>query len=172
MGVWRPGFDPFLSRQHQTPLPLPSLQASVPVSASSSWRLVHFLVPGCACSDGVAGYLARRGPVTAEGTLEEVLLLDDAPVLSARLRGAGWKVSTVHPGSPEGYGVRGGPWLMIFDPNGGTRYSGGYEGKPISGDRDSFEDLAVLARLRRGERVVPFGPFGCIVGSKFLEAGR
>ena len=50
--------------------------------------------------------------------------------------------------------------LLVFDPTGRARYSGGYFGRQIVDPHDPFQDLAVLDRLRNGEAVTPFGPFG------------
>ncbi len=156
----------FLGRLHQTPLPPAPPQAPLP--ASPAWHLIHFLVPDCVCSESVANYLIHRGPQAGSVT-EEVIVLGPpgaAPALAAQLGQAGWGVTSAELGSPASRGVRGGPWLVVFDPSGRARYSGGYLGRQIVGPHDPFQDLAVLDRLRHGEAVTPFGPFGCLVGWK------
>ncbi len=58
------------------------------------------------------------------------------------------------------FGVTGGPWLMIADPRGRVVYSGGYAPKRVESPRQA-QDLTLLSRLRTGERLAAFAPFGC-----------
>ncbi len=112
----------------------------------------------------VVEYLAHRGPLAeaAEEADEQVVILGQAPDMAALLASAGWRVSSADPGSPAAHGVGSGPWLLILDPAGRSRYSGGYLGRQIASAQEPFQDRAVLDRLRRGETVTPFGAFGCL----------
>jgi hypothetical protein len=89
-------------------------------SARTAW---YVLGADCGLSTTVAAQLARHAP---RGDLhEQVWLLADDPEAARRLQGAGFAVErTAKAKLPGLSGLRGGPWLALFDSTGRRIFSG------------------------------------------------
>lgn len=129
------------------------------------WQLVHFLYTDCPCASQVADHLlARPTPINAT---EHVVLVGQAPQLIDRLRKLHFTVEVVDEVELEQrFGVTSVPLLVIAEPNGELRYSGGYSTRkqgPVQ------EDLAIFARLQGGSPVSPLPVFGCAVSRELRQ---
>lgn len=133
--------------------------------AAGRWQLVHFLYTDCPCASQVADHLlARPSPMN---TTEHVVLVGQAPQLIERLRKLHFTVEVVDEVELEQrFGVTSVPLLVIADPSGELRYSGGYSTRkqgPVQ------EDLSILARLQGGAPVSPLPIFGCAVSRELRQ---
>ncbi len=154
---------------HHVPLPPPSgTQSAQPSSLEAGWRMVHVLAAECGCSGAVAEHLARRGATA--GVAEEVWWIGETSGPTTPLAGSGF---TVVPTSADTLqhrlGLEGAPWLLIYDPEGHLRYSGGYAATtPRRGA--ALEDRTLLARVQSGETVTPFPAYGCATSRRLQTA--
>lgn len=155
----------YLAAAHQKPL---EQNGSPPINAvSGRWQLTHVLVEGCPCSRSIAEHLLSRGRSTdAEEHVVIAAAGHQQPWVDA-LRNAGYVVERKSDSDVAAEtGVTGGPWLLIFDSQGRSRYAGGYlDGRPgARGQRQSPADLDILSQLRSGKTVEPLRALGCSVG--------
>jgi len=110
-------------------LPAP-VDAPVQV-ATGEWRVVHALMLGCRCSAKRAAYIRHNNA------------------------GAGEQIVWMDPGAPvKPFGLAGGPWLLVYAPDGRLAYSGGYGGAVDS-------HRAILAALKRGDAPHVQNAFSC-----------
>jgi hypothetical protein len=113
-----------------------------------SWRAVHIVVDGCPCSARLLEHLKSR---SLAGFRETTLIL-----------GRDLDPEAAH----ERYGFEGVPWLVIADPAGRIRYSGGYTARPDSLD---YQDSDIAAHVQRGQIVPPLPAFGCATRSSVRQ---
>lgn len=105
-----------------------------------AWRAFHVVLEGCRCSDALRAHLASR---TLPGYRETILVLGrDLEPEAAWAR----------------YGLQGVPWLVLIDPQGRVRYSGGYTASP--GD-PSYQDQSLAREVQGGQLRSPLPAFGC-----------
>lgn len=109
-----------------------------------SWRAFHIVVDGCPCSARLLEHLKSR---SLAGFRETTLIL-----------GRDLDPDAAH----ERYGFEGVPWLVIADPAGRIRYSGGYT---VRADSLDYQDFSIAAQVRRGQAVPPLPAFGCATRS-------
>lgn len=151
-----------LAAKHWSPLP-PAAPLSSEIH-SRDWLAIHVLVSGCGCSHRLARHLLQRGPSAM--AREEIVLIEPDPVIESRLRKAGWKVRVTTPAAAETQlGVEGGPFLLVFRPDGVPAYAGGHG--PGPGRTDDWKDLEILSDTILGKPVAPLTVFGCGVSSRF-----
>ncbi len=151
-----------LAAKHWSSLPPAAPPATE--AQSAEWRAVHVLVSDCGCSRRLARHLEERGP---SGSMkEEVVLIDADPVIEVPLRKAGWRVRVTSPSAAEvELGVEGGPFLLVFRPDGVPVYAGGHG--PAPGKPADWKDLQILSETILGHPVPPLTVFGCGVSSRF-----
>jgi hypothetical protein len=151
-----------LAAKHWSSLP----PAAPPATGAQSaeWRAVHVLVSDCGCSRRLARHLVERGP--SRSIQEEVVLIDADPAIEFPLRKAGWKVRVTTPSAAEAeLGVEGGPFFLVFRPDGVPVYAGGHG--PSPGKPADWKDLQILSETLLGHNVPPMAVFGCGVSSRF-----
>jgi hypothetical protein len=163
--VWTAGISipmTLLAAKHWSPLP-PAAPHSAAIQ-SPEWRAIHVLVSECGCSRRLARHLLQRGP--SASAREEIVLIEPDPAIEAPLRKAGWKVRVTTPAAAETeLGVEGGPFLLVFRPDGVPAYAGGHG--PGPGRPDDWKDLRILSDTSQGQPVPPLAVFGCGVSSGF-----
>ena len=162
-----------LMAPHWLPLPalntLPGTATKIAWDRTDCWHAIHVLATDCPCSRSVGDYLVRRGPVC--GVDESILIIGPgADDLAGELRARKYLVRrTTSERVFEDLAVRGGPWLVLIDPKGQTRYSGGYASRrPRPGV--AYQDLDLLRRLQSGEEVAPYAAFGCAIDPALKRA--
>ena len=109
-----------------------------------TWRAFHITVEGCPCSARLLAYLRTR---SLSGFRETSLVL-----------GRDFDADWAH----QRYGFEGVPWLVLVDPDGHLRYSGGYTASPAS---TAYQDQHIAARARSGVLVRPLPAYGCPTAS-------
>jgi hypothetical protein len=126
------------------------------------WMAVHVLYADCLCSRRVADHLLsspRPG-----GLAERVLLIGHDSELEARLASAHLTATAVTEGeAADRFHAVAAPALIVVDPSGSVRYSGGYTERKQSLD---IEDVAIIEDLRAGRDVAPRKIYGCAVSSR------
>ena len=128
------------------------------------WMAVHVLSGGCGCSGRVLEHLVERRPM--EGLREKILFVGEPTELLRRAVAAGFTVESLTGDELAArYRIEAAPLLLVADPGGELRYSGGYTERKQS---PTIGDVSVLSRLRAGERVAPLPLFGCAV-SRHLQ---
>lgn len=150
-----------LHLRHWVSLPStdPSI-AAVTLEPSDHWRLIHYLAPDCGCSLNLADHLIDRQ--VASNVTETIWLSVDDADLRDRLRSAGFPCRIVTAEAAGLLGVPGGPWLLVVDPSGTVRYSGGHS-KRINGAIRSYAELSLLDRLANGQSVAALPSWGCSI---------
>jgi hypothetical protein len=158
-----------LMAQHHRPMRGQAFAAA----KAQNWRMTHIMVAECPCSQAVVAHLARRGAMRdAEETVLVAGTSSAAGPIVAKLQVAGYTaVSLPLAELRERTGIAGGPWLVVHDPDGQVRYSGGYAAqRPAASVPDStYEDADILQRLRAGETVKPLIALGCSVNPDFAD---
>ncbi len=163
---------------HWVPLPTPALDAPslAPLRGDADgrrWTAYHALDMACGCSRRVAATLLERGPEApgasaSPGARHVVLLVGDAPEEAAKLAAAGFEVRPLSRDAlGDDYDAEAVPLLLVADPTGQLRYSGGHTARKGG---LALEDRAILARLSRGEAVEPLPLYGCGVSSRLQAA--
>jgi hypothetical protein len=166
-----------LLARHMVALPSPDREDPVLAAAVAahappgSWFAVHFLYRECACSRRVVDHLlARSRPA---GLRERVVLVGTgAPPVPDRLaddlaaRGFAIEIAT-----PRELGSRwhieAAPLLVVADPAGRVRYSGGYGRRKQD---PNVEDLTILAELEGASDPATLPVFGCAVSERLDRA--
>jgi translation initiation factor 2 beta subunit (eIF-2beta)/eIF-5 len=96
-------------------------------SNDKSWGMVHILGEGCGCSEIIAEHLIKRKALP--NTHEKVYFIGSFPQYEQKLKAAGFSVEE----KPEvkKY-LEGLPMLIVHNPKGEVKYSGGYAHKIIT----------------------------------------
>src|ERR1700761_599609 len=130
----------YLSFLHDSPLRAYQPPQSPAAVTEGDWNVFHLLVADCPCSANVAVYLENRHPSVLAH--EKIFMIGDNPGLIHELKKAGWQVISFTPQEAQDQlGADSGPWLLIYDPQGKLRYSGGYLGRAIHSPAEPFKDL-------------------------------
>ena len=134
--------------------------------STARWTLHHVLYADCPCSRDVLEQVLRRSaPPECD---EVVLLVGDDALVEGRCAERGLRLVVVTEAQlAEQFGVEAAPLLLVTDPHGRTRYSGGYTDRKRA---LALQDLALVARLRAGESVAPLPVFGCGVSASLQDA--
>ncbi len=158
----------YLAANHLVPVPS-SAKHSLKTfpAAGPEWKAVHLLAADCGCSLSIARHLKSRG--AQDGLAETVVLIGDAPDLRAVFGNTRFEVQSAEPAGVErDYGVVGGPWLLLFRPDGSVAYSGGYA--PVRArDGVVFQDVAIWERIRSGQSVTALPAFGCATSEQLRQ---
>lgn len=177
LGVWALStllVGSMLMADHWIGLPLPeaaepNLQAALArlqPSAAGRWQLVHVLYSECRCSDRALEYLSRR--TRPEGVADRVLWAGEGGARLERARALGFVVHEVSRAALErDFGIRSAPLLVVVDPGGSPRYAGGYTVRKQGLD---YQDLEILAELRRGGSAERLPAYGCAVSDDLQSA--
>lgn len=159
---------------HWVSLPAPSFDdphllnltaASSMESADREWSATHFLFGKCPCSRRVLDRIIGRSP---HGEVnEKIVLIDGDEPLRQSAEDAGYRVEVVEAYElKDRYGVEAAPLLVVVDPQGVVKYSGGYTARKQGPD---IQAEAILSRLVAGEEVESLPLYGCAV-SRNLQA--
>ena len=157
---------------HLLTLPLPDqkdprLAAAVAdVTPNATWSLLHALSSECRCSAAVLEHLmtTERPP----GVTETVVLVGPPGDIEARVRAKGFGfVSLTAEELDSRYHIPAVPVLVIADPSGTIRYSGGYTPRKQGPE---VQDLAILGEVRRGETPDSLPLFGCPVNTALRDS--
>jgi hypothetical protein len=145
----------------------PRLDAGVARVAATSghWKVLHALSSECKCSGQVLAHLlATERPVNAD---ETVLLVGPPGDVGPRLqaRGFGFESLTAE-ALDQRYGIPAVPLLVVADPSGAVRYSGGYTSRKQGPD---IQDLQIFARLVADTSVDALPLFGCPVNTELRD---
>jgi hypothetical protein len=123
------------------------------------WLAVHVLYSDCRCSQRVAEHLATTE--RPQDWSEIVLWVgDDAPPAGLA---AHFDVRRATAAQLASYGIEAAPSMILADPAGHIRYSGGYTDRkqgPV------IEDLRILRAVHNAENVSSLPLFGCAVSSR------
>lgn len=159
------GLVGYLSFLHNSPLH-PYQPSKNPVEmVNGEWNVFHLLLADCPCSANVAVYLENRRPSALAH--EKIFMIGDNPGIVRELKKASWQVISLTPQEAQDrLGADGGPWLLIYDPQGKLRYSGGYLGRAIHSPSEPFKDIEILVSLKSDRIVQPLASFGCVASEK------
>ena len=143
------------------------LAAGVRVLAGDGdgWAMVHVLYTECRCSQRILDHLlASDRPA---GVRETVLLVGDDTGVGAKLRARGFRiVAAAGEELATRYGIEGVPLLVVADPAGAVRYSGGYTQRKQGPD---IQDLAILRELQADGAAAALPVFGCAISRRLQE---
>jgi len=138
----------------------------VDVAAAGEWTTYHVLYADCRCSRRVVTHLLESE--RPDDLAEVVLLVGEDEGLVEACRDAGFEVLPLTQAQlEERFGVESAPLLVVMDPNGTSRYVGGYT------DRKqglNHRDLEFVARLRAGEEIESLPVYGCGVSASLQES--
>lgn len=163
-----------LMAEHWIGLPLPqpeetTLQAALArlePSTAGRWQLVHVLYAECRCSDRALQYLSGRA--SPHGVAERVLWAGQSGQRLEQARARGFFIHEVSRAALEReFGLRSAPLLIVIDPGGTPRYAGGYTVRKQGLD---YQDLEILAELRRGGSAERLPAYGCAVSDELQSA--
>lgn len=165
-----------LTAGHWVTLPTPSaadpaLEAAVAAQRrpeeAGRWLALHVLYAECRCSQRIVEtVLSTERPA---GISERVLLIGEDPALAARIQAAGFGFEALTAEAlSERYAITAAPLLVVADPSGEVRYSGGYSDRkqgPVTRDRE------IIASAMGSDGVLAALPlFGCAVSQSLQEA--
>lgn len=155
---------------HWVPLPTPdradpvlnqSLAELDPVNGAR-WSMYHVLYAKCRCSLRTFDYLFARG--AAPDVNETIVLVGEHDEYQKRARAHGFAVETITRETLKTrFNVETAPLLLIRDPAGAIRYSGGYTARKQGLD---YQDRLVLAELRDGTEAGTLPAYGCGVSAE------
>jgi len=171
--LWIPLISIVISFQmvnHIVSMPLPDdyrkIQDRMPrLRQSKGWLMVHVIYKNCSCTNALTTSLIDR-KVTPN--LEEwVIYAGSDRKIQEQFEAAGFlfqaetKVSI-----DERYGIEAAPMLLIFSPENGLAYGGGYFERP-----SVFHsmDQALLRRIKEGEAVDALPLYGCAVSPRLQK---
>lgn len=138
----------------------PAMNALRTDSERGQWLAVHVLSADCRCSRRVAEHLAQSE--RPSDWKEVVLWVGDGPI-DVHLDPAHFDVRHLSVADLVTTGVEAAPSLILVDPNGKVRYSGGYTDRK----QGAFvADLKILRAVHEGESVAPLPLFGCAVSER------
>ncbi|HWI18110.1 MAG TPA: hypothetical protein VNT81_10210 [Vicinamibacterales bacterium] len=125
-----------------------------------AWRVRHVLVAGCDCSAVVASALLARSP--RRDLDERIVVVGTGAAFEHPLQQGGWAVDRLSATDVrDRYGVPGGPWLLVADPSGTERYSGGYAtARPVR--TSDVEDRRLIDAAIAGSAMAARPSFGCL----------
>jgi hypothetical protein len=147
---------------HLLTLPVPAaddpvVAQGIATHAAGDWTVLHAVSSECRCSQNVLAHLLETA--RPEGVHETVLLVGPPGDLEARLQAHGFEfVSLTAAELDSRYGIPAVPLLVIADPDGNVRYTGGYTARKQGPE---IQDLELLAGLRSGADVAVLPLFGC-----------
>jgi hypothetical protein len=134
-------------------------------TVSSDWSVLHVLYAQCRCSQRLVQHLVEHK--RPSGVRERVLLVGNGEEYSAKLKHAGFTVIAATPAElKERYNVEAAPLLVIADPTGRVRYSGGYTREKQGAD---VRDVAIIDELRSGGAPVELPTLGCAVSDELRK---
>ncbi len=153
------------SAAHQAVLPVAQKSlAPDSIIEGGKWGLVHVLAEDCPCSRSVLEYLVERG--SSGALVEEVILLDASEQASARLRAAGFSVSSVEGEELcSAFGSEGVPFFQVVKGEGDPEYSGAYFDTAFRAN-SGFRDLSTAERLQSGGFVFNRPVYGCATSDR------
>lgn len=175
LAIWGTGgtlLSASLLASHLLTLPVPAredprLDAGVArlSPATGRWKVLHALSSECKCSGQVLAHLlSTERPANAD---ETVLLVGPPGDVGARLAAAGFGFESLTAEDLDRrYGIPAVPLLVIADPSGAVRYSGGYTSRKQGPD---IQDLPIFARLVADTSVDALPLFGCPVNTELRD---
>ena len=166
-----------LMARHELALPSPAaddpalqravneLSQSEASAAVTDWSVIHVLYAQCRCSQRIVEHLVGRE--RPPGITERVLLVGNGAEYAAKLTSAGFGVVLATPAEmKERYHVESAPLLVVSDPLGRVRYSGGYTREKQGPD---IRDLAIIGELRSGGSPPELPTLGCAVSDELKK---
>ena len=143
-----------------------SLSISSEIKMQSEFGIFHFLGEGCSCSEHIADYLLKRGPIGK--VFEQVQIIGDMGTYPEQLTRAGYGVKQLSVAQVATEGLSAVPLLVVFDQNLNVQYAGGYTEGPIT-PFSEFQDLQVLADLGEAKKVAVLPIKGCAVSREYQK---
>jgi hypothetical protein len=129
------------------------------------WLAAHVLYAQCSCSKKLLDHLTSRAHPA--GVDEVLLLVGDGPEMAARASAHGYRVVSIKPEELKSrFNLSAAPLLVVADPAGHVRYTGGYT---THKQGPAPQDVAILASVMSTRQVAELPVFGCAV-SKQLQA--
>ncbi|MEO9142000.1 MAG: hypothetical protein ABI332_06995 [Polyangiaceae bacterium] len=138
----------------------PAMNALRTESEKGQWLAVHVLSADCRCSRRVAEHLAQSE--RPNDWKEVVLWVGDGPI-DVHLDPAYFDVRHVSVADLVASGIEAAPSLILVDPSGAVRYSGGYTDRKQGA---LIADLKLLSEVHAGETVAALPLFGCAVSER------
>jgi hypothetical protein len=132
--------------------------------AAPAWKSVHVLYSECRCSQRIVSHLldSPRPP-----EFREVILWVGQVAPPAKLR-TKFHLIELTRARLASFGIEAAPTLLVIDPAGRLRYSGGYTERKQG---PKIMDLAILEEARLGApRLDSLPIFGCAVSERLKEA--
>ncbi len=159
--------------RHVIPLPAPPrggnlralLEAVRGPDDAGRWTAVHVLDTDCRCSRRIGEHLSVSD--RPSDLVEVVLLVGEDAALVDRLRSNGFGVTSVDAQTlSTTYEIEAAPLLLVVDPDGETRYSGGYTARKQGPEP---RDREIIDRVRRGGHDPPLPVYGCATSRQLHE---
>lgn len=138
-----------------------SNRAPSAIKANNSWGIVHVLGGECGCSQNVANYLLKRGPI--KGYSERIILIGEFEQAS-KLKEQGFEFLSLELADIEGV-----PMFMVHDQKGEVLHAGGYTAG-MAGPLSDFQDAKTFQHLVSGQSVESLPVKGCAVAQKIRES--
>jgi hypothetical protein len=136
------------------------------VPKTGRWTALHVLYTSCRCSQRILDHLWSRRAIP--GIDERVVLVGPPRSYPALAAAAGYGVEALTPGELSArYGVAAAPLLVVADPSGRIRYSGGYTERKQGPD---IRDGQIIAALMRDDAPAALPLFGCAVSRELQQA--
>ncbi|QDT57565.1 hypothetical protein SV7mr_00470 [Stieleria bergensis] len=134
-------------------------------SDTPSWRAYHFIYSQCPCSLRVMRHLANR--LSLDDIAETIVYVgSEPPREETLLTENGYSIDVVSAQELfSQYGVQSSPLMMIVDPQGMIRYSGGYTSRKQG---YAIQEPAIIEQVISGQAVDSLPVYGCAV-SKSLK---
>ncbi len=167
-----------LMANHWVSLPHPALGATVTVTDLSNpssgsvtslddsrWFALHVLFAECPCSRRVLKHVVSREPLS--GVRERIVFIGKDEELQQLAIHNGYEIECL---SAEElgtkYGIESAPLLLVTEPSGTIRYSGGYTPRKQGLD---IQDAEIISNTLAGKTVTELPVYGCAV-SQNLKA--
>jgi hypothetical protein len=130
--------------------------AGVTTPGDRRWQLTHVLYADCRCSQRIFEYLLTRP--TPDGAGERVLLVGQNDDFAARARRRGIQLIAVTPQELKTrFHIESAPLLLITDPDGNLRYTGGYSTRKQGPDYRDVETLESLLSVGSARSLPLYG---------------
>jgi len=161
----------YMMAGHLLTLPKPELSASEKAIAalrtapdSDRWMVVHVLSAECRCSTRVLEHLQATD--RPDGVVEKIVLVDATADQAAQI--TKFAVERVEADALSArFGIDGAPLMLVADPTGKIRYSGGYTDRKQG---PTIFDREIIASVQNDHPVDSLPLFGCAVSQKLRSA--
>lgn len=129
---------------------------------TKGWGMIHILAMECGCSEIIAEYLLKRKPIMPN---EKIMFLGTTNKIAKQLKQVGFQI--IESKQLDGY-IEGVPQLIVFNPDGDIKYSGGYAPKMIT-PLTKIQDQFIFNSIKNKKNNPQLAVMGCAINKKLQK---